>query len=111
MENQHPRPDVFAQIRRVDNLRPETGQPLGISRGRSDAGPHSQEAFRHTLTRVAATEDQDVQFDRLSKPKQIVRNDPLTAAAITPQFRAGHEEDAPADQPLQRLVLAVNSAK
>jgi hypothetical protein len=34
--------------------------PLRVPCGRSDAGPNAQQAFRHLLTRVAATVDQNV---------------------------------------------------
>jgi len=43
--------------------------------------------------------------------EQVVRNDPLTSGPVAPQFNAGHEEDAPAYEPLQRLVPAMDAGK
>src|SRR5271166_6036132 len=43
--------------------------------------------------------------------EQVVRNEPLGTTAIAPQFRASHKEDAPAYEPLKRLVLAINAGK
>lgn len=46
---------------------------------------------------------------RLRSLEQAVQNDLLTAAAVAPQFGVGHEEDAQADEPLQRLILSINA--
>ena len=39
--------------------------------------------------------------------EEIVRDEPLFAVAIIPEFGAGHEEDAPAHPPLFRVARTV----
>ena len=46
---------------RGDDFRSQTGQPLHIPAGGNDTRSPGEEAFRYTLTGVAATEDQDIQ--------------------------------------------------
>ena len=58
MQNQ--RAFLHAQIFYSDRLYSERRQPLGLARGGGDSGAPLQEAARHALARVAATQNHDV---------------------------------------------------